>query len=115
MIKKWLDRRLLNRQKMKHCYFKYQVGDSPSFIKGELINVSADGLCFLRKGVINNMDIINLIFYFKLVEVDIRSEVIRITGKEVAVKFLESPGKIESFIDIFNSEFEYLASSESSV
>ena len=76
--------------------------------KADVINISAGGVCLLRSAVLEKGDIIHLRFPFKTKKILLSARVIRVDGKEVGIKFLNTDDQIEKFIAIFNVEYPHL-------
>ena len=103
-----MDRRNFDRLKNPRFLIEYKIDGSNSIYEVEIINISAGGICFLRKSIINKNDIIQIKFPFKSRKVILSGKVLRIDGKEVAVKFLNRDDEIERFVKVFNKEYPYL-------
>lgn len=94
------------KQRLKTNFeIQWYFEDNPeALIDGEVVNISSDGACILRKTIINTNDIIHLIFNFNGEKIDIKSKVINIVGREVALEFDASEDVKLSLVRAFNEE-----------
>lgn len=107
-----IDKRKMNRVKTENFHVEVTANKSKDSFTVEVINVSAKGLCFIRKSVIEQGEMLRFTISFAERKVSLRGKVIRISGREVAVNFLEGE-EIDSFIDIFNEEYAHRESVQS--
>jgi hypothetical protein len=99
------DKRYFSRLKTNSFYIEYKIADSDVVYKAEVINISAGGICFLRTSILEKGDIIQLKFLFSAKKIVLTGEVIRIEGREAAIKFIDEDQKIDRFVEYFNAEF----------
>jgi len=108
-MKKSLDKRNYNRIRTHALVVDYKIkGDDTVYSVG-LVNLAAGGMCFLRNSIINRDDILTVKFPFRTQKILLTGQVIRLEGREVAVKFLNSDEEIKRFVDAFNDEYPQLS------
>lgn len=104
-----LENRKFERIRVENFKIKYRISDvemnAPSV---SVINVSAGGVCFLRDSVLMKNDKVEVLFPFKSNKIILKAKVIRVEGREVAVKFIENDSKIDDFVDLFNNEYKLI-------
>jgi hypothetical protein len=99
------DKRYFIRLKTNSFSIDYKIADTTGVFSAKVINLSAGGICFLRASILEKGDILQIKFPFKSKKIILTAEVIRIEGREVAVKFLDDEHQIEKFVENFNLEF----------
>lgn len=99
------DKRYFDRMKTNSFSIEYKIINSNGVYKADVINVSAGGMCFLRASILERNDVIQIKFPFHARKIILTGEIIRIEGREVAVKFLDDERQIDKFVDNFNIEF----------
>jgi hypothetical protein len=99
------DKRYFDRLKINNFSIEYKIINSNSVNKADVINISAGGMCFLRTSILGKGDIIQIKLPFHAKKVILTGEIIRIEGREVAVKFLDEERQIDKFVENFNIEF----------
>jgi hypothetical protein len=99
------DKRYFIRLKTNTFSIEYKIADTNGVFSARVINISAGGICFLRESILEKGDILQIKFPFKSKKIILTAEVIRIEGREVAVKFLDDERQIEKFVENFNLEF----------
>jgi hypothetical protein len=100
-----IDKREHNRVKPLNLNIEYRYKKDDSVYKVPIINISAGGICFIRNSIINKGDLLQIKFPFKSKKIILNAKVIRVEGREVALKFLDSEEKIERFVEVFNEEY----------
>lgn len=100
-----IDKRDRNRVKTVNFHIDYKHKDGIQISTVEVINVSSGGLCFLGNSTLKKSDIILLKLPFKSKKIILTGEVIRIEGREVAIKFLNTEKEIDAFIKTFKEEY----------
>lgn len=103
-----IDKRNHKRLKTHDLLIRYKLEGQPTVYKGELINVSAGGVCFLRSAYLQIGDVIHIKFPFKSKKMFLAARVIRVDGREAGIKFLDPDDKVEKFITVFNQEYPQL-------
>ncbi|MBN2401564.1 MAG: PilZ domain-containing protein [Spirochaetes bacterium] len=99
------DKRYFDRLKTNSFSIDYKIINTNGINKADVINISAGGICFLRTSILEKGDIIQIKFPFHARKVILTGEIIRIEGREVAVKFLDEERQIDRFVENFNIEF----------
>lgn len=99
------DKRYFDRLKTNSFSIDYKIINTNGINKADVINISAGGICFLRTSILEKGDIIQIKFPFHSRKVILTGEIIRIEGREVAVKFLDEERQIDRFVENFNIEF----------
>jgi hypothetical protein len=99
------DKRYFDRLKTNSFSVEYKIINTNGVNKADVINISAGGMCFLRTSILEKTDIIQIKFPFHTKKVILTGEIIRIEGREVAVKFLDEERQIDRFVENFNIEF----------
>ncbi len=99
------DKRYFDRLKINNFSIEYKIINSNGINKADVINISAGGMCFLRTSILEKGDIIQIKFPFHYKKVILTGEIIRIEGREVAVKFIDEERQIDKFVENFNIEF----------
>jgi hypothetical protein len=99
------DKRYFVRLKTNTFSVEYKITDTTGVYTARVINISAGGICFLRTSILEKGDILQIKCPFKSKKIILTAEVIRIEGREVAVKFLDDERQIEKFVESFNLEF----------
>jgi len=94
----------MNRVRTENFHVEVAADGSNDSCTVEVINVSAKGLCFIRNTVVERGDILRFVIPLAEKRVSLRGKVIRISGREVAVNFIDRE-EIDSFIEIFNKEY----------
>ncbi len=107
-MKKSLDKRNYNRIRTRSVIVDYKIKGDDTVYSVELVNLAAGGMCFLRNSIVNRDDILTVKFPFRSQKILLTGQVIRIEGREVAVKFLNNDDEIKKFVDIFNDEYPSL-------
>lgn len=100
-----IDKRDRNRLKTINFHVDYKHIDGTQISTVEVINVGAGGLCFLGNSTLKINDIIIIKPPFKSKNIFLKGEVVRIEGREVAVKFLNTEKEIDTFIEFFEKEY----------
>lgn len=100
-----VDKRIDKRVKTKKFLLEYKIGNNDTIYQAYVINLSSGGLCFLRTSVIEKGDILQLKFAFSKKRIVLAGEVIRVDGREVAIKYLSSETELERFVEAYNEEF----------
>lgn len=111
-MKKTPDKRNFKRLKTNSFHIEYKIINGTGVYKADVINVSAGGICFLRASILEKGNILQIKFPFRSKKVILTAEIIRIEGREVAVKFLDEEHQIERFVENFNIEFLGLRSKD---
>jgi hypothetical protein len=104
-----IDKREYNRVRPLNLHIEYRHKRDDSVYKVSIINISAGGICFIRNSIIHKGDILQIKFPFKSKKIILNAKVIRVEGREVAIKFLESEEKIDKFVEIFNEEYPIIS------
>ncbi len=104
-----IDKREYNRVKPLNLHIEYRYKKSDSVYKVFIINISAGGICFIRNSIIHKGDILQIKFPFKSKKIILDAKVIRVEGREVAIKFLDSEEKIDKFVEVFNEEYPLIS------
>jgi hypothetical protein len=99
------DKRYFDRLKTNNFSIEYKIINTNGVNKADVINISAGGMCFLRTSILEKSDIIQIKLPFHAKKVILTGEIIRIEGREVAVKFLDEERQIDKFVENFNVEF----------
>jgi hypothetical protein len=99
-----IDKRKINRVRTENFHVEVTANGSEDSCTVEVINVSGKGLCFIRNSVIERGEVLRFTIPFAEKRVSLWGKVIRISGREVAVNFLDRK-EIDSFIEIFNKEY----------
>ena len=98
------DKRYYKRLRTNTFPIQYKINNSNGVYNAEVINISAGGICFLRTSILEKGDIIQLKFEFSAKKIILTGEVIRVEGREVAIKFIDNERQIDRFVEYFNSE-----------
>ncbi len=96
------DKRETQRLKTRNLIMQYRLPGRDTTYTGEVINMSAGGLCFLRQGLIDKGTTIQIRFPAIAKKIILSGTVIRIDGRETSVKFTTDEKEIEQFIAEFN-------------
>ncbi len=96
------DKRDTQRLKTQNLFMEYRHSGSEGTYSGEVINLSAGGLCFLRQGLIDKGTTIKIRFPLIEKKIILTGVVVRIDGRETSVRFTTSEKEIEKFISEFN-------------
>ncbi len=104
------DKRTFNRVKISKMPLEYKISGCDGVFKAEAINLSAGGICFLRTSILAEGDIIQLKFKFHASKIVLNGEVVRIEGREAAVKFIDDERIVDKFVECFNNEYSKLKS-----
>jgi hypothetical protein len=99
------DKRYFDRLRTNTFSIEYKIINTSGVYKADVINISAGGMCFIRTSILEKSDIIQIKFPFHAKKVILTGEIIRIEGREVAVKFLDEERQIDKFVENFNIEF----------
>lgn len=101
-----MDKRDFNRIKTPRFFVEYRIRGSNAIDKVEVLNISAGGICFIRKSILNVNNILQIKFPFKTQKVVMTGLVARIDGQEVAAHFINNDEEIERFVKVFNNEYD---------
>ncbi|HSV97940.1 MAG TPA: PilZ domain-containing protein [Spirochaetota bacterium] len=107
-MKKSIDKRTFDRIKMHKFVVEYKIKGRDPVYQAELINLGAGGMCFLRNSIITRDDQLLVKFPFKTRKVILNGQIVRIDGREVAVRFANGEDEIKAFVDTFNEEYPIL-------
>ena len=100
-MRKSFEKRKFTRTGSLDLKIEYKLMSAIAKGTAEIINMSTGGLCFLRDTVIYKGE--HLFITFPSVSFDdIKAEVRRVEGREVAVQFLECEEKIEKLVEAIN-------------
>ncbi|MFH0977281.1 MAG: PilZ domain-containing protein [Spirochaetota bacterium] len=99
------DKRFFDRLKTNSFSIDYKIINGGSVYHADVINISAGGMCFLRTSILEKGDMLQIKLPFHSKKIILTGEIIRIEGREVAVKFLDDEHQIEKFVESFNVEF----------
>ncbi len=99
------DKRYFDRLRTNSFSIEYKIISTNAVNKADVINISAGGMCFLRTSILEKNDIIQIKFPFHSRKIILTGEIIRIEGREVAVKFIDEENQIDKFVENFNIEF----------
>jgi hypothetical protein len=99
------DKRFFDRLKTNGFSIDYKIINGGSVYHADVINVSAGGICFLRTSILEKGDMLQIKLPFHSKKVILTGEIIRIEGREVAVKFLDDEHQIDKFVESFNTEY----------
>lgn len=108
-MKKSIDKRTYDRIKTPKFVVEYKIKGRDPVYQVELINLGAGGMCFLRNSILTRDDQLLVKFPFKKRKVILNGQIVRIDGREVAVRFDNSEDEIKNFVDTFNDEYPLLA------
>ncbi len=108
MINKPAEKRNHNRLKTDDLTVEYKIEGEDTVYKAEVINLSVGGICLLRSAFLDKEDVIHIKFPFESKKIVLIAKVIRVDGREVGIKFLNSDSQIERFIQTFNEEYPLL-------
>ncbi|MGV7927752.1 MAG: PilZ domain-containing protein [Spirochaetota bacterium] len=108
-MKKSIDKRTFDRIKTPKFVVEYKIKGRDPVYQVELINLGAGGMCFLRNSIITRDDQLLVKFPFKTRKVILNGQIVRVDGREVAVRFANSEDEIKTFVDTFNEEYPLLA------
>ncbi len=100
-----IDKREYNRIKTINFFIEYIHRNDSTVFKVPVINIGASGLCFIRNSIISKGDIIKIKFPFRTKKILLDAKVIRVEGREVALKFLNSDQELQKFVETFNLEY----------
>ncbi|MCU0848794.1 MAG: PilZ domain-containing protein [Spirochaetes bacterium] len=75
----------------------------------EVLNLSAGGLCLISNGVLRTGDVLLFRFPFKSVEVSLQGRIVRASGREAGVRFMNPENEIKEFVGLFNTDTLKLA------
>ena len=103
--KRSIDKRDHQRIRTSKLTVEFKVKGSESVNKVDVVNVAAGGICFLRNSIVSKGDILAIKFPFKFTKILMNGEIIRLDGREVAVKFLNSEDEIKRYVEAFNEEY----------
>ncbi|MCP4763913.1 MAG: PilZ domain-containing protein [archaeon] len=103
-----IEKRNHNRLKVNELIVEYKIEGGSTIYTAELINLSTGGICMLRSAVLDKGDIIHIKFPFESKKTVLIAKVIRVDGREVGIKFLNTEDQLEKFIEIFNKEYSLL-------
>ncbi len=112
-MKRSIDKRNFGRIKTHRFVVDYKIKGRDPVYQVELINLGAGGMCFLRNSIINRDDQLLVKFPFKSRKIIMNGQIVRIDGREVAVRFANSEDEIKTFVDTFNEEYPLLAKGSS--
>ncbi len=104
-MRKSLDKRIFNRIKTPSLFMDYKIKGGDTVYKAELVNLSAGGICFLRNSIINKGDLLVVRFPFMSRKILLTGHVLRVDGREVGIKFLNTEEEVAQFVDLFNKEY----------
>ncbi len=99
------DKRYFDRLRTNSFFIEYKIINTTGVYKADVINISAGGMCFLRTSILEKNDILQIKLPFHAKKIILTGEIIRIEGREVAVKFLDEERQIDKFVENFNIEF----------
>ena len=105
-----MERRKQNRIKTEKFDIEYRFVADDFMTPVSVLNVSENGICFLRQSPINKNDQIELMFPFKDGKIFLRAKVARVDGREVGIMFTDTTEKIEKFCLSFNREYRLVRS-----
>ena len=108
-MKKSIDKRTYDRIKTPKFVVEYKIKGREPVYQVELINLGAGGMCFLRNSILTRDDQLLVKFPFKTRKVILNGQIVRIDGREVAVRFDNGEEEIKTFVDTFNDEYPLLA------
>ncbi len=92
--------------KINRLPVEYIIADGTIVYQAEIINISAGGICFIRTSILEKGDIIKLRFNLQEKKIVLTAKVVRIEGREAAVKFIDDEKQIERFVRYFNMELK---------
>ncbi|HPI15356.1 MAG TPA: PilZ domain-containing protein [Spirochaetota bacterium] len=108
-MKKSIEKRTYDRIKTSKFAVEYKIKGRDTVYNVELINLGAGGMCFLRNSILTRDDQLLVRFPFKTRKVILNGHIVRIDGREVAVRFANTEEEIKTFVDTFNEEYPLLA------
>ncbi len=108
-MKKSIDKRTYDRIKTPKFVVEYKIKGRDPVYQVELINLGAGGMCFLRNSILTRDDQLLIKFPFKTRKVILNGQIVRIDGREVAVRFDNGEDEIKTFVDTFNEEYPVLS------
>jgi hypothetical protein len=100
-----IEKREYNRIKPINFFIEYKYRNDNTVFKVPVINIGAAGLCFIRNSIISKGDIVKIKFPFRTKKILLDAKVMRVDGREVALKFLNSDQEIQKFVETFNLEY----------
>ena len=107
-MKKSIEKRTYDRIKTSKLAVEYKIKGRDTVYNVELINLGAGGMCFLRNSILTRDDQLLVRFPFKTRKVILNGHIVRIDGREVAVRFANTEEEIKTFVDTFNEEYPLL-------
>jgi hypothetical protein len=102
---KSFEKRKYDRLKTEHFSIRYKLIDTEQEYIVNVLNISPQGICFIRNSIVQKNDIVLFLFPFKAKKMIIKGKIVRIEGREVAAEFLEKDEKIDDFVRLFNEEY----------
>ena len=96
------------RVKTEKFTIKYRFPSEEVLTQAAVLDVSASGICFLRNAPLNKKDVIEIMFPFKSKNVILKAQVMRVEGREVGIQFIDTPTKIDDFVNLFNKEYKII-------
>ena len=98
MVRK-LEKRSTDRIKTPRFFIEYMIDGNDTLYSVEVINISSNGLCFIRDSVLKKGDMIRVKFPFKTRKIVLTGHIIRLDGREAAVKFAETEKNLDKFVE----------------
>ena len=98
------ERRIFPRLSLHRLIIDAKQSGDVAAHKAEVVNVSAGGLCVLRKFTVTMGEEITFTFHFRSGSLSLAGGVVRTDGREVGIKFIGSEDEIARFVDAFNDE-----------
>jgi len=103
-----IDRRKYDRIKTRDFEGEYQLPGDRTVYRGKVIDVSTGGACFLGDSIVDKGKSLFVKFLFNKKHIVLTTNVVRVTGREVAIEFNKHDDKLDDFAEIFNSEYPLL-------
>jgi hypothetical protein len=103
-----IDKRRDRRIKTPNLTIELGLKGDSSYKNAEVINLCAGGLCFLTNFLIKPEELLFIEFQTRNKKIKLSGEVVRVSGREVGIKFTNTKEEIGYFIDCFNDEFNEL-------
>jgi hypothetical protein len=103
-----IGKRLYERIKTGNMVIEFTGYDGRVLASAEAINISPGGMCFLRSSMFTVGDILKIAFPLNEGKMYIEGKVLRISGREVGIKFTSSEENVIGLLLALNNEFPTL-------
>jgi hypothetical protein len=102
------NRRVFQRVELYKFIVEVARKDEKTFTGVEVVNISAGGLCFLTKFILNLGDQLDFRFPLKNRTIILPGRVVRVDGREAGIQFTCDQDMMIDFVDAYNEELHAL-------